>query len=37
MMMSQLQFLGGCLTRRPEILVTSLSPAEIVLSVMLML
>ena len=31
--MSQLQFLGGCLTRRPEILVTLQSPAEIVLCV----
>ena len=31
--MLQLQVLGGCLTRRPEILVTLQSPAEIVLSV----
>ena len=31
--MSQLQFQGGCLTRRPKILVTSQSPAEIVLRV----
>ena len=31
--MSQLQFLGGYLTRRPEILVTSQFPAEIVLCV----
>ena len=33
--MSQLQFLGGCLTRRPEILTTSQSSVEIVLCVIL--
>ena len=31
--MSQSQFLSGCLTRRPEISVTSQSPVEVVLCI----